>query len=397
MLTRSVLAWQLTADEIAIALINIAFAVPMIVIAFPGGVLGDRLNRLALAKVCQVLLCLNETLIFVLLFMDVLELWHLLASCVFAGLIFPIVLPTRTAIVFNLVGKDVLGSATALSMTILNVSRVIGPALMGWLIAQHGMTATYAVASVLFLAGWLFVLPIANSHTPTHAKTHKTSIVADITEGMRYVRDNKPILISLLFGMLPLTLSIPLHSILVLFTETIWHVGEQGLGLAMSVAGLGGTVGAIWIARRGENTKRTLLMFNGALSFAIFLACFSLSSSFYLALLLLFIAHVGSATAMTLNNTVTQLLTVDSQRGRVSSVMMVATGFAPLTVAPIAWFAKLYGVDITLFVAGLLLASVLAAFYFFSPTLRTLDDAVQKSFAPGNVQPVDEIETPSGV
>lgn len=397
MLTRSVLAWQLTADEMAIAWINLAFAIPMIAIAFPGGVLGDRLNRIALTKFCQIFLFLNELVIFSLLFMGILELWHLVLSCVFAGFLFPVVLPTRTAIVFNLVGNESLGSATALNMTTLNVSRVIGPALMGWLIADYGMTVTYFVASALFFLGWAFLLPIHQSNAPVHARPEDSSVIKDIAEGIRYVRDNKPILLALIFGMLPMTLSIPMHSILVLFTETIWHVGERGLGLAMSIAGMGGTLGAILITRRGENTRRTKLMITGGISFALLVACFSQSESFYFALLILFVANIGLTASNTLNQTIIQLLAKDSQRGRVSSMMMVTTGFAPMAVAPIAWFSKRYGIDNTMFFCCLILVSIMIIIYLSSSVFRNLDDAVRKSFAKDNQQPVDEIETPSAV
>ena len=397
MLTRSVLAWKLTGDEMAIAWINLAFAIPMIAIAFPGGVLGDRLNRISLIKICQVLLFFNETIIFALLLMNSLELWHLILSCLFAGLLFPVALPTRTAIVFNLVGNETLGSATALSMTILNISRVIGPALMGWLIAAHGMTATYGIASVLFFMAWAFLLPINKTNAPVHARSHDSSVLRDISEGIRYVMDNRPILLTLIYGMIPMSLSIPMHSILVLFTETIWNVGARGLGLAMSIAGLGGTIGAIYITRRGENTRRTKLMVTGAISFTMLVACFSLTQSFYFALVILFFANIGMAASSTLNHTITQLLTKDAQRGRVSSMMMVSTGFAPMAVAPIAWFAKRYGIDNTMFVCCLILTSILILLYISSSVFRNLDDYVRKSFASDNKQPVDEIETPSAV
>lgn len=377
MLTRSVLAWRLTGDEMSLAWINLAFALPMVVVAFPGGVLTDRINRLAILKVCQLLLLINELVIFALLLTGDLALWQLILSCIVGGLLFPIVLPTRTAIVFNLVGNRLLGSATALTMTTMNISRVIGPALMGALIAAQSITAAYGLASALFFIAWLCTLPINNSYAPNTVKAIKTSIAKDISEGFRYIHNNKPIMLSILFGVLPMMLTIPMHTILVLFTDTIWHVGEQGLGIAMSVAGLGGTLGALWITKRSQNPKRTNLMFSGALSFGILVICFSFSQSFYVALVLLFFANAGSAVSSTLNHTITQLLADDEQRGRVSSMSMAAIGFAPVIVAPIAWGAKHYGVDVSVAVAAILLTAVTLVFFLRSNVLRELDQHVK--------------------
>ena len=147
MLTRSVLAWQLTGNEMALAWINLAFALPMIFLAFPGGVLNDRISRLKLTRFCQLALTLNESVVFILLVTDRLEYWHVVLAAATAGSLFPIVLPSRTAIVYNLVGNQALGSATAVSSTILNISRVLGPAVFGWVIAGYTVTLVGAYPS----------------------------------------------------------------------------------------------------------------------------------------------------------------------------------------------------------------------------------------------------------
>lgn len=213
------------------------------------------------------------------------------------------------------------------------------------------------------------------------------------------MRNNKPVLLSLVFGILPVTIAIPMHSIMLLFTEQIWMVGEKGLGVAMSIAGIGGTIGALWVTFRGENPRRTTVMFHGTISFTILLALFSISPTFSIALVLLFLANIGATIATTLNNTITQLLTDDEQRGRVSSVMMMAVGFAPMAVVPIAWFAKKYGIDVALFSASALLTAVTIALYLFSNTVRQLDETVSLVLKRNDKPkaPVVEIETPTGV
>lgn len=381
MLTRSVLAWQLTGNEMSLAWINLAFALPMIFLAFPGGVLNDRISRLKLTRFCQIALTLNESAVFILLVTDQLEYWHVVIAAATAGCLFPIVLPSRTAIVYNLVGNQALGSATAVSSTILNVSRVMGPALFGWVIAGYTVTHAYALAAFLFLISWTMLLPIPTALVPSSTINEPKSMRLDIIEGIHYIRTNRPIMISLMFAFLPLIILIPLQNLMVLFAEQVWQVSEQGLGIMMAISGLGGVLGSIWIMSRGENTARIRAMVLSMVAFALLTAFFSLSGNYLLALVLLLAASFGAASASTLNNTSIQLLTNDENRGRVSAITMGVLGFAPLTVAPIAWLAQNFGVSIAFASFSFLITLLTLLFYFCSRTLRDMDTHVETAIA----------------
>ena len=377
MLTRSVLAWELTSSEMSLAWINLAFAIPMIVLALPGGALNDRLNRLSLLKLSQAILTVNELIIWVLLLNDSLEYWHLILNCIVGGCIFPVVLPARSATIFNIVGGKLLGSATALSMTVLNVTRVLGPAACGVIVAQYGIGAAYGFAVFLSVAAFVTTLPIPKSLSPAFNNEQNKGVVEDTLEGFRYIRQRKPIMLSITFGFLPIMLLIPMQNLMILFTQQVWPVGEDGLGLLLSVAGIGGTLGSFWVARRGENTRRVKIMFAAMLTYLILTIAFSWQNSFYLALMLLFAANCGAAIASTLNNTSIQLLTDDNQRGRVSSITMVIVGLAPLTVVPMAWMAKHWGIDTSVTVTSGLLLIIAIAMYCGSRTMRTMDSHVE--------------------
>ena len=381
MLTRSVLAWQLTGNEMALAWINLAFALPMIFLAFPGGVLNDRISRLKLTRFCQLALTLNESVVFILLVTDRLEYWHVVLAAATAGSLFPIVLPSRTAIVYNLVGNQALGSATAVSSTILNISRVLGPAVFGWVIAGYTVTHAYALAAFLFLVSWTMLLPIPIALVPSSTINKPKSMRRDIVEGVQYIRSNRPIMISLVFAFLPLIILIPLQNLMVLFADQVWHVSEKGLGIMMAISGLGGVLGSMWIISRGENTARMQAMVLSMIAFAVLTTLFSLSGHYILALALLLAASFGAAAASTLNNTSIQLLTNDENRGRVSAITMGVLGFAPLTVAPIAWLAQKFGVAIAFASFSFLITLLTVWFYLGSRTLRSMDTHVETAIA----------------
>jgi predicted MFS family arabinose efflux permease len=136
-------------------------------------------------------------------------------------------------------------------------------------------------------------------------------------------------------------LAMPFQNLLVVFADEIWQVGEQGLGTLMAVSGLGGVMGSIWVARRGEQTDRVKLMAMSTLLFGVLLMVFAMTKQFYLALLPLFLANACASASQTLNNTASQLLVDDNQRGRMSAFMMMTFGLTPLGVLPLAYLAQI--------------------------------------------------------
>ena len=377
MLTRSYLAWNMTGEEMSLAYINAAYAIPMILCSIIGGALTDRFERRGLIQIGQAILLVSELAILLLLVIGQLAFWHLIVAGIIGGIVIPLIMPARTAMIFNIVGAARLGNAMALSMAVVNITRVIGPALMGLAISQYSVTAAYIIANILFLAAYFFMLKVDKKPIDRvlQGNAH-LNLLEDIVAGLRYVSATKPVLACLVFGFLPMCLAMPIQNLLILYADNVWGVGEAGLGILMAVSGLGGVLGSLWLAMRGENSQRAKLMVANALGFTLCLAIFSLTSNFYLALAPLLLANLCASAAQTLNNTTVQLLVDDQQRGRVSALMMMAFGFTPLGVVPLAWAAQHIGIAATTTAASALLAMIIGAFFLLSATLRTLDTAV---------------------
>ncbi|MGB5324418.1 MAG: MFS transporter [Pseudomonadales bacterium] len=376
-LTRSYLAWEMTGEEMALAAVNAAYAIPMIFFSLLGGALTDRIERRSLIQWGQGLLLLSEFAILLLLAFGQLEFWHLIVVGVIGGFVIPVIMPARTAVVFNIVGPHRLGNAMGVMMGMVNVSRVIGPILTGWAISLYTATGAYVVANILFAGAFLAMLKITPKPVPPRADgEQKLTLLQDVVAGLHYIKQQPPLLVCLLFGFLPMLLAIPFQNILILFTDNVWDVGERGLGIMMAIAGLGGVLGSLWVASRGETTRRARLMVVNGLGSTLFLVWFSMSGNFYLALLPLLLANLCASAAQTLNNTTMQLLVDDAQRGRVSALAMMAFGFTPLGVVPLAWMAQYIGIASTTAVVSATMALVIAGFYLASVTLRSLDTKV---------------------
>ncbi len=387
MLTRTILAWDLTGLAQSLAYINLVVALPMIFASMIGGAVTDRVERRQLIIVGQCLITCNEIFILTMLLLGQLEFWHLLCTAFVAGCAFPFIMPARMAITVNVVGPDRIQSAMAASGGAMNLSRVVGPAMMGVIISEFSVIAAYVVSTILY-ASAVFCMFFVKRNKAVQPDGVKKPLLADIIYGFQYVSLNKPVLVCLMFGLVPMFLAMPFQNLLVMLVEQTWQVGESGLGILMGAGGVGGVLGSIWIARRGDRSERLRLMVVTVIGFALFLAVFTQTSVFYLALLPLVLANLCASAFQTVNNATIQILVDDSVRGRMSSFMMMSFGLTPLGVFPMAVAADHIGAANAILGACVALMIITVAFVGLSRTLRTIDNTVRVSMDREHKEPL---------
>ncbi|MED5411317.1 MAG: MFS transporter [Pseudomonadota bacterium] len=380
MLTRSLLAWELTREATALAYINLVVAIPLVIASLFGGAITDRVERRSLIIFGQSFIVANELFILVLLITGRLEFWHMLCTAFIAGCAFPFIMPARMAITMKVVGPLRLQRAMAYQAGSMNLNRILGPAAMGVIIAQYDFGAAYLLSITLYLCAITFMFGIEKNYS-NERNTEKKPLLADIGYGFKYILEHRPVLICLLFGLVPMFLVMPFQNILVVLAEEAWQVEETGMGILMATMGLGGMLGAVWIAQRGDNASRLNLMISSTFAFGIFLAIFTQTENFYLALLPLLIANVCASASQTVNNTAIQLLVDDSVRGRMSSFMMLSFGLTPIGVFPLAIAADNFGAANTILAATVLLMVTVIMFYLASKTLRNLDHSINNKLS----------------
>jgi len=380
MLTRSLLAWELTGEATALAYINLVVAIPLIIASLFGGAITDRVERRGLIIFGQSLIVANELFILALLLMGRLEFWHMLCTAFIAGCAFPFIMPARMAITMKVVGPLRLQRAMAYQAGSMNLNRILGPAAMGVIIAQYDFIAAYLLSITLYLCAITFMFGIEKNYS-NEKNSEKKPLLADIGYGFKYILEHRPVLICLLFGLVPMFLVMPFQNILVVLAEEAWQAEETGIGILMATMGLGGMLGAVWIAQRGDHASRLNLMIGSTFAFGIFLAFFTQTENFYMALLPLLMANVCASASLTVNNAAIQLLVDDSVRGRMSSFMMLSFGLTPIGVFPLAIVADNFGAANAILAATILLMATVIVFYLASKTLRNLDQSINNKLS----------------
>ena len=372
MIVRSFLAYEIThRNAFALGLINLAVAVPMLLVSPFGGVVADRVEKRRLIMAAQIVLVLNELTVLALLLLGALQFWHLMAVVFVMGCTFPFIMPARQAIVVSIVGRRGLAKAMPLQMGAMNAARVVAPALAGFLIWLVGVKATYAVAVAMYGVA-LFGMSRVNQSPPV-PRERKASVMADILEGFRYVAGDPPVRALMVLSILPMLLAMPFQSLLVVFAVDVWDVGSRGLGILQAAAGMGGLVGAVVLAIRPEQKRKMRLMVLSLLGFGASLAMFALSPWFVLGLVMVFVSDVFASTFGTLNNTVIQTIIPDAVRGRVMSLMMMTFGLTPLGTVPVAALAAKWGAPFAVTVAAGSMMALAGLIYFASSSFRNID------------------------
>lgn len=372
MIVRSYIAFDITnRNAFALGLINLAVAVPMLVVSPFGGVVADRVEKRRLIMIGQAVLLLNELAVLTLLLTERLEFWHLFAVVFVMGCTFPFIMPARQAIVVTIVGRRGLGNAMALQMGAMNAARVVAPALAGFLIWIVGVKATYLVAVVVY--GFALAAMSRIDRSPAPVRETKTSVYHDILEGFRYVAGYPPVRVLMVLGILPMLLAMPFQALLVVFAVDVWDVGSRGLGVLQAAAGLGGMAGAFFLAWRAEPKRKLRMMMASLLGFGGSLFLFALSPWFALGLFMVLIADVFASVFQTLNNTIIQTVIPDAVRGRVMSVMMMTFGLTPLGTVPISAMAQKWGAPFAVGIAAVVMVVLSAIVFLLSRSFRDID------------------------
>jgi MFS family permease len=371
---RGYLVYDLTNSEVALALIMLSVALPMLVMAPIGGVIADRVDRRSLMIWAQSAVCGLNLINTVLISTGQIEFWHLLILSALSGTTFSFVMPARQAIIPNLVPRGLLMNGMSLSSSAMNGTRIIAPAVGGLLISPIGIGGGFAVLTAMYALSVVFTFGLPK--VPAANNDDGVTFFGDLVDGFRYIRRDRLVMGLLLLGTVPMIFAMPYQTLMPVFAVKVWHVGSRGLGVLQAMSGVGGLAGTLVTANLDGSRYMGRLMLFAAMGTGVFLIAFSLSP-FGVALPMLVIVGLAMMVFTTVNNTVITSIVPDGVRGRVMSVAMMTFGLMPLGGVPASIAAAAIGTPAVVAIGGvLLMASVLIAYAVF-PQFRKIDGAIE--------------------
>jgi len=377
------LVYEKTSSAALLGVFGFASQVPMLLLAWMGGYVGDRYSRHRGVITTQ---SLSMVLAFVLAGLTlgrIIQTWHLIFIAFLVGIINAFDVPIRQAFFVHMVEKGDLPNAIALNSSIFNGARIIGPPLAGFAIAYIGAGWCFFLNGVSFIAVIVALLMMRIPRMET--KPADESPIRAFSEGFRFAIRDVPIR-SALFLLSTLSLFGLQYSVfLPIYARDILHGDAKTFGLLMSAAGLGAFLGALQFAARTQ--YKGLARWIGATCTvcAIGLLVISQATSFWLCALVLFAVGFAATSQMAATNTIIQQRVPDEMRSRLMAVYATLfMGVQPIGALFAGYAAKHIGAPHALLLLGMLVLIACAIFLFrvilrVKPPQSTVADTVQSA------------------
>jgi MFS family permease len=364
------LVYKLTGSVVLLGVFGFASQVPMLLLAWMGGYVGDRYNRHRGVIVTQ---SLSMVLAFVLAGLTLTHLireWHLILIAFLVGIVNAFDVPIRQAFFVHMVGKEDLPNAIALNSSIFNGARVVGPAIAGFAIVLFGEGWCFFLNGASFIA--VLVALLMMRVEPTAKKPPDESPVRSFVQGFKFAMHDIPIR-SALFMLCTLSLFGLQYSVfLPIYAHDILHGEAKTLGLLMSAAGVGAVLGALQFAARTNYTGLARWIATTCTVCAVGLIIMSRATTFWLCATILFIVGFAATSQMAATNTIIQERVPDELRSRLMAVYATMfMGVQPIGALLAGGVAKRIGTPNTvLFFGSLVLVGCLFFIWRFAMRLR---------------------------
>jgi MFS family permease len=305
-------------------------AVPLLIMGPFGGFLVDVLDR---RKLLTGVYIYQGTLALALalgVIFDYVGSGQIFAFLLLVGFSWVITEPARASLTANIVPKEGLINAYALSTLGWGITRLAVPVVGGFLIGELGGGPTLFLEALLFYMGAAFAFSVRVRGSRTE-RPKLSAVVPGLLEGARYVKDHRVVLALLIFGLTTPMLIFPfVTGLLPVYAAEVYHVGPAGLGLLMSVSGVGMVVGTLIVASLGNVRYKGKLVVGSVFMAGVMMAVFSSTKSYVAGLLILAAMNTVQPFLYTTIQGTIQSIIPDELRGRISGLSMVTWGAFPL-------------------------------------------------------------------
>ncbi|MDO8794446.1 MAG: MFS transporter [Vicinamibacterales bacterium] len=380
MLVRGVLVYHLTGSFAALGLVSLANAIPGLLFSPVGGVVADRAPKKMVIQAAQAYNVLNAAALAILAGIGMLRFEHLMISAALQGAVNSTMMPSRQAIIVDLVGREKLMNAIAINTSGQNLMQLVGPGLGGVLLALLNPAAAFWVMAGLYLLAVTCtvrlpkhpVFSFAGQGASTGAARRRPGgSFRDLLEGMRYVAADRTIRTLIAVNFLIVLATMPYTMMLPGFVHEVLHRGAAEQGMLMSISGIGALIGSLIIAAiSGRNRGRMLLMVSAIL--AASLIAFAASTNYFVTMPIMLLIGATTATRQSLGMVLIQSYSADEYRGRVMSVWMMQYSLVAFGTFGVGVLAEWFGPQLAIGGLAASLAVTLIVVGAFVPRMRNM-------------------------
>ena len=372
------LAWwvlQKTGSATAMATVLIFAFTPMLLFLLLGGAAGDRLPQVPLMLLSDLGRGLVVTVVALLAFAQLLELWHVYVASLIFGFVDAFFQPAYMALVPEVTPVDDLPSANALTSMGVQGARIIGPPLGAGIIALAGTAPGFAINAATFFVSALCLLPLLKgSARPAAGSGAATSILCDVREGIGMVLSTPWLWITIaLFAVTNVTLAGPYQVAIPFLVKDHYRADVRMLGVLYAAFPVGYILGGLWIGRFRRVRHRGWIIYLGIMVAGLGMLALGLPVPIAVAL----VAAVINGAALEIGNLIwvnlMQELVPNERLARISSIEMLGSfALLPVGIGLTGWATDILG-PATVCILGGAITMVAALLGLLHPVIRRLD------------------------
>jgi len=357
-------AWQISGSEFWVGVIAFTQAAPAVVFGPVFGVLADRFDRRAASLLINSISVLNMLLLGWLAHLGYVDIYVLAMLSLMQGTLDGAHMPVRMSVVPNLVAKPQLESAIATTSISFNVSRFVGPAFAGFIIAGYGVATAFVINAVSYLALISAMLIVKLNPAPERQRRER-HVWHEMREGIVYVLSHTGIRALLVIVAVGSLFARGALEMMPAFADAVFQRGSGALATLTSAIGAGAIVSGL-VLSRGVHWLNVRVIRNAVIVAGVLIAVLGAIEEFWVAVGIVAILGVILSMCGVGSQILIQTLVDDEVRGRVSSLWgVIAFGGTALGSLLVGWPASIWGLQNVVIIAGLLCsaAAALSAFH----------------------------------
>jgi MFS family permease len=379
--------WKLTGSNSAVGITNMFATLPLFFLSPWTGAWADRLDRRKLLIATQTGAMLLAFMLAFLVQTNLIQIWHIYVLSLMLGFVNAFDFPTQQAFLGDLSGIGSVRKAVNLNITVLQVSRILGPAVAGFLVGSLGVAPAFWLNGLSFMAViYTLVMVRANQVRASHSdKDDKSS--GTFREALRFI-SGQPRMIDLIIFAIITTffgLSIVLN-LLPSVADEVLHGDANTLGFITAASGAGALVGVTFITPVIQSMRRTgLLLSASTVWMGIWFFLFATTNNVIVAMIFMFMASLAPPTIMTTCNGLIQIMSPPMMRARLLSLfVMVSFGMQPLAALMVGFSGDHFGIGTTIAINSVAMV-IGGIFMFLRPKLRTWESIARSPSSPSAV------------
>lgn len=364
---QSWVVFDLTGSEIWVGMAAGARAVPVLLVGLLGGVIADRFNKRII--ISSALFWMSSLVMIAALITstETAEAWHYVAIAAGIGIGAAVHGPSFFALVTELVPRSQLSKANGLVMFVSTSGEIIGPALVGFIIASYGASPVFWIIASGYAIGALLVLRIK---TPARKKRAASAALTDLREAISYARKTQPLPWLIILIMVQNLLAVAVFPLLPVYAEEVLDVGPSGFGLMGAAVGAGLLCSALIVSLFGTHHRGGLVMLFAGMFWDAGMVGFAFSRIFPLSLAFLFLMGLAGIIWVNAVLRMFQDAASEEMRGRVMSLYVLSMDMFPLGWLWGGALAAWVGNENALVISALCGTPIMALALAMSPHLR---------------------------